>query len=178
MWQIKHAALFACIWKLIIHVHMCSWGRTHTHISCLADTEGTPSGKNTLSLSSFLGWIFCWSIMTGREAVWSFHCARKEKHLLCSVLCRRHWYPVISFIDLGLTQGVVGQVFSIHTLRCYYTHKKKNVHQSNGSHTSTDPSVNFWLFSVCAWLKSSSANVLSDTLDRTQGALILFFDLS
>lgn len=124
-WQTKPAAVFA---------HLYVQLRAHAHHVWLIQ-QAHHLGRTYPVLSSFLGWIYCWSMMTGRVAVWSFHCTRK--HLLCSALCRRHWRHVISFIHLVLTQGktfksihspwcsrAYMQVFSIYPPRIYYTHLK------------------------------------------------------
>lgn len=72
--------------RAFLYLFVCAAEGTCT--SCLADTAGTPSAKNILSIFQVsLAGYFCWSMMTGREAVWSFHCTKKEKHLLCRVLC-------------------------------------------------------------------------------------------
>lgn len=100
----NQACSYICMCMRAFSIYLDVQLRAHAHHVWLIQ-KAHHLGRTCSVLSSFLGWIFCWSTMTGREAAWSFHCTRKEEHLLCRVLCRRHWYRVISFIDLGLIPG-------------------------------------------------------------------------
>lgn len=160
--------------------------RAHAHHVWLIK-QAHHLGRTYSVISSFLGWIFCWSMITGRKAVWSFHCTKKEKHLLCSLLCRRHWPHVISLIDLGMTQGKLlksihspwcgrkyTQVFNIYPTWIYFIHLKIAGGQcqcplikwkfdySRWNH------VVFQVFNVRAWFSSVLANVFSNPFDLTQ----------